>query len=522
MVKLFAEIAPLRYELKQYRPRQSIALVPTMGALHRGHLSLIERAREENEIVVVSIFVNPLQFGPNEDFQQYPRTLERDRDICDRAGVDVIFAPNAAEMLGDPNTSSEDTPPAPLRERTVVIPPQSMTRHLCGRSRVGHFQGVATIVTKLLDIVQPDRAYFGQKDAQQLAIVRRLVADLNLPVEIVGCPIVREASGLAMSSRNRYLTDEQKQEAAALYRSLCKARQIFRGGERSAAAIIATVKAELSAIEAIELEYCELVEPTTLKPLETIEESGLLAVAARVGPTRAIDNIMLHDRQAIVAIDGPAGAGKSTVARLVARELGLMYLDTGAMYRAVTWLLRDRDIPLDDEAAVAEVVAEAEIRLQVPDDDPQAPCPVWINDRDVTEAIRSLDVTAHVSAVAALGCVRRYLLKQQQRYGRQGGVVAEGRDIGTHVFPDAELKIFLTASVEERARRRHQDLADRGEGQIGLERLARDLQERDRKDSTREIAPLTKAPDAIEIETDGLSIEQVVRAIVDRYRDRHL
>lgn len=514
VVRLFTTVAALRCYLELHRSGQTVGLVPTMGALHAGHLSLIQRARQENGIVIVSIFVNPLQFGPTEDFHKYPRTLDRDRRSCQEAGVDAIFAPTPEDLGMNDRSSSQDY--------TQVVPPGSMTAVLCGRSRIGHFQGVATIVTKLFNGVQPERAYFGQKDAQQLAIIRRMVSDLNMPVEIVGCPIVREASGLAMSSRNQYLTEREKQKAALLYRSLQKAKQVFHGGNATSEDIIAAVQSELATEPKVELEYCEVVDLNTLKPLEKVEEAGLLAIAARVGKTRLIDNIILKNHRPIVAIDGPAGAGKSTIARLVARKLGLMYLDTGAMYRALTWLVQELEIPLDDEPAIAEVVSTAEIKLAASDDESAMSTQVWINGQDVTQAIRTLEVTAHVSAVSSLQSVRYHLVKQQQQFGAKGGIVAEGRDIGTHVFPNAELKIFLTASVRERARRRQQDLTYQGQPDISLEQIEHDIYERDRKDSTRPISPLTKAETAIEIDTDDRTIDEVVDEVVKHYYKKGL
>lgn len=488
--------------------KKTVGLVPTMGALHQGHLSLLQRARQENDNVIVSIFVNPLQFGPTEDYQRYPRNLDSDRQLCEQAGVDVIFAPSAEEIgVGQDQNNSK---------LTQVVPPPEMTQVLCGRSRLGHFQGVATIVTKLLNLVQPDRAYFGQKDAQQLAIIRRLVQDLNLTVEIVGCPTVREASGLAMSSRNQYLTEQQKEQAAFLYRSLQRAKLAFEAGERLALPLITAIKQELAMASAVQIEYVELVHPTTLMPLEKVEESGMVAIAARVGAARLIDNILLRDRLPIVAIDGPAGAGKSTVARIVAQELGLLYLDTGAMYRALTWLVLHLGIGLEDECAIAELASLSQIQL-TPNPDLDQPVRVWINDLEVTQQIRSLEVTSQVSAIAAISAVRQELVKKQQHWGQKGGLVAEGRDIGTHVFPDAELKIFLTASVQERARRRQQDFQAQGQLDLGLEQLERDIAQRDLKDSIRDIAPLQKAADAIEIQTDGKTVAIVTDEIVKYY-----
>jgi pantoate ligase / CMP/dCMP kinase len=491
-----------------------VALVPTMGALHEGHLSLIRRARVENQIIVVSLFVNPLQFGPSEDFQRYPRVLEQDQHLCQEAGVDILFAPSAEELYRTGAT-------APSLNH--VVPPASMVQHLCGRSRPGHFEGVVTIVTKLLSLVQPDCAYFGQKDAQQLAILRRLVLDLNIPVEIVGCPIVREADGLAYSSRNQYLTPEQRSQAPVLYRSLQRAKQVFMDRYHQREILVQAVCNELATVPALELDYVELVHPNTLEPLNEVEESGLLAIAVRLGTTRLIDNMVLQNRKPILAIDGPAGAGKSTVVRRVARELNLLYLDTGAMYRAVTWLVLQAGVAPDDEPAIAELVSQCEIQLASGTTDGQelsaAPCRVWVNQREVTQEIRSLEVTAQVSAIAALPAVRRELVSQQRDYGRKGGIVMDGRDIGTYVFPDAELKIFLTASIQERARRRQQDLSQQGT-EVTLESLEQSIYERDRKDSSRAFAPLRKAEDAIEVQTDGLSIEDVTARIVALYRER--
>ena len=485
-------------ELRTYRQQvnNSMGFVPTMGGLHVGHRSLIDRARRENDTVIVSIFVNPLQFGPNEDFGQYPRMLDRDRALCEDAGVDAIFAPSVEEMNAGNTT-------------TLVVPPPEMTSVLCGATRTGHFQGVATIVTKLLNLVRPDRAYFGRKDAQQLAIIRRFVADLNIPVDIVPCPIVREASGLAFSSRNQYLSAEDKENAAALSGSLQRAEEAFWQGERRSDRILEIVRTELADVPQLELEYVELVHPDTLTPLETIEERGLLALAARVGSTRLIDNVLL--RQPIVAIDGPAGVGKSTVARQVARQLGVVYLDTGAMYRAIAWLALDRGLAVDDEPVIAEAIEQCHLRLE-PNTE-SGGCRVWMDDREITDEIRTPEVTAQVSAVAALGSVRRFLVRQQQEYGRARGLVAEGRDIGTHVFPQAEVKIFLTASVAERARRRHKDLVERGYS-ISLDELENSIAERDEKDSTRAIAPLQKAEDAVEICTDSLSVSEAIDAIL--------
>lgn len=513
-----------------------------MGSLHQGHLSLIQRARRENALVVVSIFVNPLQFGPTEDFQAYPRTLESDRQLCEQAGVDVIFAPTAAELgIVVANDAAHKH-----SAMTQVTPPSYLTQGLCGQTRPGHFQGVATIVTKLLNIVQPDRAYFGQKDAQQLAIIQQLVADLNLPVEIVTCPIVRDASGLALSSRNQYLSAAERDQATVIYRSLKQARQMFCQGERRASSLIAVVRQVLATEPAIVPEYVELVDPATLAPLDVVTNTGLLAIAARLGTTRLIDNVLLKARRPIIAIDGPAGAGKSTVTQLVAEKLGLLHLNTGAMYRAVTWLVQQAGIAWDDEAAIAELVSNCQIQVsgvifhiasaQVSITESVAEpfqrplignygltdavsrSQVKVNGQDVTDAIRSPEVTAMVSAISAQPTVRRILVQAQRLFGRNGNIVAEGRDVGSVVFPDAEVKIFLTASAEERARRRQQEFRQQGKPEVSLPELVATIAARDDYDSTRRVSPLRKAADAVEIYTDNVTIEDVVQQIIQLYK----
>ncbi|WP_031294001.1 bifunctional pantoate--beta-alanine ligase/(d)CMP kinase [Leptolyngbya sp. Heron Island J] len=490
----------------------SVGLVPTMGALHEGHLSLIRQARRDNDIVVVSIFVNPLQFGPNEDLEAYPRTLEVDAALCEVAKADCIFAPSPLDFYG----SDFNQPNALVK----VIPPPTLAQPLCGQFRPGHFDGVATVVTKLISLVRPQRSYFGQKDGQQLAIIRQLVRDLNLPGAVIGCPIVREADGLALSSRNRYLDGQERQQAVILYRGLRRAEQEFRAGVRSQHSLVRIVLQYLETAPAVVPQYIELVNPYTLAPLEKIETVGMLAVAALVGTTRLIDNVVLRARRPIIAIDGPAGAGKSTVARQLAHQLGLLYLDTGAMYRAFTWYVLSQGCDPEDEVAVADLLPKCDIKLvaRASDHGPQPP-EVWVNDTSVTQAIRTAAVTANVSTIAAQGSVREALVKQQMQYGLAGGVVADGRDIGTHVFPDAELKIFLTASVEERARRRQRDLASRSQPVPELAALTQTISERDYKDSTREISPLRQADDAIEVVTDTLAIDSVIDKLLTLYEE---
>lgn len=258
---------------------QRLGFVPTMGALHEGHVSLVRAAKASCDLVVASIFVNPTQFGPNEDLAKYPRTFERDRDLLEKEGVDLLFAPSVEEMY-----------PAGA---TTWVTVEGLSGKLDGRSRPGHFRGVTTIVAKLFYIVEPDAAFFGQKDAAQVAIIRRMVCDLNLAVEIVACPIVRESDGLAMSSRNAYLDLQQRKQARVLHRALLRVKKSWEAGERDAKKLLAGGCEEIAAEKSVRLDYLEIVDPNTLEPVEPVSSRALVAIAAFVGPTRLIDNILL-------------------------------------------------------------------------------------------------------------------------------------------------------------------------------------------------------------------------------------
>jgi pantoate--beta-alanine ligase len=261
----------------------TIGFVPTMGALHEGHVSLVRRAREAASLVVVSIFVNPLQFGPSEDFNQYPRTLEADCARLEAEGVGIVFAPTPAQMY-----------PAAA---TTVVHVEGLSDKLDGRSRPGHFRGVSTVVAKLFHIVQPDFAVFGQKDAAQVAVLRRMVRDLNMDVELIVADIVREADGLALSSRNAYLTPEQRRQALVLNRALEQVKALAASGESSTDRLRAAALAVLATEPAAKLDYFELVDPDTLDPVADLAAHGALAaVAAWFGPTRLIDNLLLAPR----------------------------------------------------------------------------------------------------------------------------------------------------------------------------------------------------------------------------------
>lgn len=256
-----------------------LGFVPTMGALHEGHLSLVRAARSSSDLVAASIFVNPTQFGANEDLAKYPRSFERDRELLQGERVELLFAPSVEQMY----------PAGAVTWVTV----EGLSDKLDGRSRPGHFRGVTTVVAKLFHVVQPDAAFFGQKDAAQVAIIRRMVRDLNLPVEIVVCPIVRAADGLAMSSRNAYLDPDERKRALVLQRSLLRAEHLAETGERNAARLVAAGREEIDKESSVRLDYFEIVNPDTLDPLEDISGGGLVAVAAVVGGTRLIDNILL-------------------------------------------------------------------------------------------------------------------------------------------------------------------------------------------------------------------------------------
>ena len=269
-------------DMRQIRSKISgtIGFVPTMGYLHEGHLELVCRARAENDVTVVSIFVNPAQFGPGEDFEKYPRDPERDLALLEEIGVDYVFTPSPLEMY----PSGFDT----------WIEVHQVTRPLEGAARPGHFRGVATIVVKLFNIVQPTRAYFGQKDSQQCIVIRKMTADLNMPVEIIIVPIVRESDGLAMSSRNVYLSREQRSQAPVIYRSLQLARQLWIEGEKNAAEIKRNMTAMIQEQPLANIEYISIADADTLEELETVRPPALLSMVVKFGRTRLLDNIILQ------------------------------------------------------------------------------------------------------------------------------------------------------------------------------------------------------------------------------------
>jgi len=265
------------------REGQTVGLVPTMGALHEGHFSLIRRCREECDYSVVSIYVNPAQFGPGEDLKTYPRTFEADCDACREMGLDLLFAPSNREMYP--------------RENLTWIQVEKISEHLCGASRPGFFRGVGTIVTKLFNIICPNIAYFGQKDAQQLAVIRRMVTDLNMPVEIRGCPTIREADGLALSSRNQYLTARQRQQALCLSKALNHAAKLIGNGQTNPEMITKAMEKIVREQPEAKIDYISIVDKDLLHPLPEIDQPVLIAMAVLLGSARLIDNIIVDPAQ---------------------------------------------------------------------------------------------------------------------------------------------------------------------------------------------------------------------------------
>jgi pantoate--beta-alanine ligase len=258
---------------------KKIGFVPTMGALHIGHISLIKKAKQQTDFVVVSIFVNPTQFGPSEDFKKYPRPIRKDLAVCRKAGVDVVFSPAAEQMYS--------------RENLTWLNVEKLTEPLCGRSRPEHFRGVATVCAKLFNIVAPDIAFFGQKDAQQVIVIKRMVADLNMPLKVVVCPTIREPSGLAVSSRNQYLSKQQKKDATYIYKALKNSKSLIKAGATKSKTITDEAKKILKKVPSIKIEYISIVDAETLQEIEQLAGKVLIAVAVKIGSTRLIDNILV-------------------------------------------------------------------------------------------------------------------------------------------------------------------------------------------------------------------------------------
>ena len=278
-MQIVATVEEVRAQVRAWRQEGlSVGLVPTMGYLHEGHKSLIDKAVEQNDRVVVSVFVNPIQFGPGEDLATYPRDLDRDAALCENAGANLIFHPEPENMYFD--------------DFCTYIDMDGLTKGLCGKTRPTHFRGVCTVVGKLFNIVQPDRAYFGQKDAQQLAVIRRMVRDLNFNLEIVGCPIIREEDGLAKSSRNTYLSPEERKAAVILHKGLTRGEELVNQGEKNANVVKAAIREVIESEPLAKIDYIEIVDFDNMQEIETLERPFLAAVAVYIGKTRLIDNFI--------------------------------------------------------------------------------------------------------------------------------------------------------------------------------------------------------------------------------------
>ena len=489
-------------ELAQWRAslKSDINFIPTMGNLHDGHQKLISISKSSTcNINLVSIFVNPLQFDSKEDLKSYPRSIDKDIEIAFSNGADAIFIPNVIDIF-PPNNKSIG----------YLKASKELSSALCGLKRVGHFDGVCTVVYRLLKLVQPKNLYLGEKDWQQILIIKNLIEEKNLKINIVSVPTQRDSDGVPFSSRNKLLSKNERNILKIFSKELSHAKNIFKKDKKI------DLKQLTKKLESknISVEYLEHLNPYSLKKVQAKDNLSILAGAIKCGQTRLIDHVFLMKRNPIIAIDGPAGSGKSTITKLIAKELNLLYLDTGAMYRAISWLFMKEKIDYAKESELNKILRDISIIFKSNSFSQQD---VFINHFCVTEEIRSQEISSIVSKVSSIKKVREFLVNEQRKIGKSGGLVAEGRDIGTTVFPDAEIKIFLTASIDERAKRRKSELELKGNEEIDFNQLRELIRKRDFEDSTREISPLKKANNAIELITDGYTINEVVEKIINIY-----
>ncbi len=492
-------------ELKQWQLnlKSDINFIPTMGNLHNGHRKLISTAKSDNSNVnLVSIFINPLQFDNKSDLENYPKTIDNDIKISFSNGADAIFIPSTEEIY-PPNNKNIKFLKAPVE----------LSSALCGLNRIGHFDGVCTVVYRLLNLIKPKNLYLGEKDWQQLLILKNLILTKKLNIAIKSIPTQRDFDGIPLSSRNVHLSKKERKLIRFFSNELLLAKNKFKQDKKINLKEIIKILSS----EKISIEYLEHLNPYTLQKLGVEDNISILAGAIKCGETRLIDHVFLMQRSPIIAIDGPAGSGKSTVTKLIAKKLKLLYLDTGAMYRALSWLLIKENIDYKQEKKLNKILQDISIVFKSNANSNQD---IFINNYCVTEEIRSQEISSIVSKISSIKEVRKFLVEEQRKIGESGGLVAEGRDIGTTVFPDAELKIFLTASIDERAKRRKSDKKSKDSQEIELNKLKELIKKRDFEDSNREISPLIKAIDAIEIITDGYSINEVVDKIIDLYDER--
>jgi len=489
-------------DLENWRDDQKndINFIPTMGNLHNGHIKLISTAKSSNQnINLISIFINPLQFENKADFANYPKSIDKDINLAFSNGADVIFIPNQIDIY-------------PKNDKNLIYQKASkeLSESLCGIHRQGHFDGVCTVVYRLLDLVKPKNLYLGEKDWQQLLIIKNLVEVNKLGINIKSIPTQRDYDGIPFSSRNNLLSKSERRHMRLFSNELYLAKETFKKEKK------VNLKQLTKKIESknIFIEYLEHLQPFNFKKATLKHNISILAGAIRCGETRLIDHVFLMKRKPIIAIDGPAGSGKSTVTKLIAKKLNLLYLDTGAMYRALSWFFKEENINYEQENHLDKILSNISIVFKSSSISGQD---VFINNNCVTEEIRSQEITSIVSKISAIKEVRHYLVNEQRKIGELGGLVAEGRDIGTTVFPDAELKIFLTASINERAKRRQSEYKSKESKEIEFDKLKELIRKRDFEDSNREISPLTKANDAVELISDGYSINEVVEKIIDIY-----
>ncbi len=492
-------------ELEKWRQslKSSINFIPTMGNLHDGHQKLISTAKSSNSNTnLVSIFVNPLQFDSKADLQSYPKTFDKDIEIAFSTGADAIFIPNTIDIF-------------PPNNKNIIYLKASkeLSSALCGLTREGHFDGVCTVVYRFIKLIQPKNLYLGEKDWQQLLILKNLIEEKKIKINIVSVPTQRDSDGVPFSSRNKLLSKKDRKILQFFSNELIHSKKVFKKNKK----IDLKQITERLDSKNISIEYLEHLNPYNLKKVQEEDNISILAGAINCGKTRLIDHVFLMKRNPIIAIDGPAGSGKSTITKLIAKELNLLYLDTGAMYRALSWLFIKEKIDYSKESELNKILKNVSIIFKSYAHSHQD---VFINNFCVTEEIRSQEISSIVSKISSIKEIREFLVTEQRKIGESGGLVAEGRDIGTTVFPYAELKIYLTASIDERAKRRKSDKKSKDSQDIEFNKLKELIKKRDFEDSNRKISPLMKANDAIEIITDGYSINEVVDQIIDLYNDK--
>ena len=478
----------------------NINFVPTMGNLHKGHLELIHQSNKDgsNE-TLVSIFINPLQFNDKRDFKNYPKTIEKDIRLAFSSGANAIFVPTESEILN-------------IKSLIYQKACKKLSSNLCGKSREGHFDGVCTIVLRMLKIINPQKMFLGEKDWQQVMILKNMVKKLNLKVEIKSINTQRDEDGVPFSSRNNLLTTSERKDLQYFSKELKKAKKNFLVNKVINLGEINNSFKKKN----LKVEYLQHLSAFSLNESIDKENITILAGAILCGNTRLIDHVFLMKRKPIIAIDGPAGSGKSTVTKLIAKKLDFIYLDTGAMYRALSWFLIDQKTSYENDYILEECLKKLNIVFKTNLNSDQD---IFINDICVTNKIRSQKISSIVSSIASIGKVREFLVKEQRKIGDKGGIVAEGRDIGTTVFPKAEIKIYLNASIDERAKRRKIELEIQGQD-INYNKLKDQIKQRDLDDSTRNISPLVKAEDAIEIITDNYTAEQIANKIIQIFYEK--